>query len=155
MQNSLKDLADRLESKNFHDTPAILEKLQTELDKDMARRILAAKHGAYSTLLSLIKETRNDVVVLKAAIKTIAALMNGYPDLLDEKGISLQMELIKQILFSFLFTFFNYFYKIHSEFHRNNAKNIERNYSMFFFLQIQLFIVFYIQNWHKMLFYFL
>ncbi|XP_046434464.1 armadillo repeat-containing protein 6 homolog [Neodiprion fabricii] len=83
-------------SSNKDDTEivATLQNLETELKKDMARRILAAKLGAYSTLIDIIEESKDNDTILVPALKTITSLMTGYPDLLDDKGIALQIELL-------------------------------------------------------------
>lgn len=92
----LNAMIECFKSSNKDDTEivATLQNLETELNKDMARRILAAKHGAYSTLIDIIKESKDNDTILVPALKTITSLMTGYPDLLDDKGIALQIELV-------------------------------------------------------------
>lgn len=80
------------DNKNCENIPHILEKLKTELDKDIARRIYAAKQNAYSILLNLMKSNKNNINILKPALKTMTSLMNGHPDLLDMAGIEFQMQ---------------------------------------------------------------
>ena len=81
-----------LTEKKYDSAHSQLEKLKTELDKDIARRVYAAKHNAYSILTDIIKECKDDPSIIKPALRTITSLMTGHPDLLNEKGISLQME---------------------------------------------------------------
>lgn len=81
-----------ISEKDNDSTHLQLEKLKNEFDKDIARRIYAAKHNAYSILINVIKEFKDDELLVKLALKTITSLMTGHPDLLDEKGISLQVE---------------------------------------------------------------
>ncbi|XP_034949211.1 armadillo repeat-containing protein 6 homolog [Chelonus insularis] len=81
---------------NFEDVTKILEELKTELDKDIARRLYAGKNNGYSILLNLIKETKNDVNILKPALKTMTALMTGHPDLLNDEGIKLQIQILDE-----------------------------------------------------------
>lgn len=73
-----------------HATP-LLNKLKSEMDKDIARRVFAGKNGAYSTLLDVITSCKNEPLLLRTALKTITSLMTGNPDLLDEAGIDLQI----------------------------------------------------------------
>ncbi|XP_046751880.1 armadillo repeat-containing protein 6 homolog [Diprion similis] len=97
IQTCLNVLTARSKSNNKDDCTDIqdsLQKLQTEFNKDMARRMLAAKHGAYCTLIDLIEESKDNDTILIPALKTITSLMTGYPDLLDDKGIALQIELL-------------------------------------------------------------
>ncbi|KAK0168565.1 hypothetical protein PV327_002350 [Microctonus hyperodae] len=84
------------DNKNSENIPHILEKLKTELDKDIARRIYAAKENAYSILLNLMKSNKDDINILKPALKTMTSLMNGHPDLLDMAGIEFQMQILDQ-----------------------------------------------------------
>lgn len=96
IETSLKQLSAHLVSKDVKDVPGILQRLQTELDKDIARKMLAAKHGAYRVLIDIMRGFKGDVEILRPAIKTMTSLMTGYPDLLDETGIALQIELINR-----------------------------------------------------------
>lgn len=68
-----------------------------ELDKDIARRVYAGKQGCYRVLLDIIKDCEYDTLILKTALKTITSLMTGNPDLLDDKGVSIQMEYVKYL----------------------------------------------------------
>lgn len=86
-----------ISEKDNDSTHLQLEKLKNEFDKDIARRIYAAKHNAYSILINVIKEFKDDELLVKLALKTITSLMTGHPDLLDEKGISLQVEILNTI----------------------------------------------------------
>lgn len=92
IKSSLKKLAASTEDKNFEDTVMMLEKLKTELDKDIARRVYAAKENAYNIILDILKVTTNDLNIFKVGLSTLISLMNGHPDLLDDEGIKFQIK---------------------------------------------------------------
>ncbi|CAD6201268.1 GSCOCG00000069001-RA-CDS [Cotesia congregata] len=94
IQSCLENLSTASENKNYEDVPRVLESLKTELDKDIARRVFASKENAYPIILALIKDTKDDVSILKPALKAMTSLMTGNPDLLDSAGIDLQIELL-------------------------------------------------------------
>lgn len=77
--------------KNYDYITQSLDKLRDELDKDIARRVYAGKQGAYNVLVRLMKDCLKNNSIMRSALKTIASLMNGHPDLLDEKGIAIQI----------------------------------------------------------------
>ncbi|XP_051174994.1 armadillo repeat-containing protein 6 homolog [Leptopilina boulardi] len=93
----LEKLSACLSEEEYDSAHSQLEKLKNELDKDIARRIYAAKHDAYSILTSMIKKCKDNPLVIKSALKTITSLMTGHPDLLDERGISLQIEILETV----------------------------------------------------------
>ncbi|XP_024935799.1 armadillo repeat-containing protein 6 homolog [Cephus cinctus] len=94
VKTCLDNLRSSIEEKNSEIVPEVLEKLKTELDKDIARRIHASNLGGYKILLDLIKEFKDDVTVVRPALRTMTSLMTGHPDLLDEAGVTLQMEIL-------------------------------------------------------------
>ncbi|XP_043267459.1 speckle targeted PIP5K1A-regulated poly(A) polymerase-like [Venturia canescens] len=81
-----------LENDNYEDLIQVLERLQTELDKDIARRVYAGKEGAYQTPIQLLKKSLDDTALLEVTLKTLTSFMTGNPDLLDSDGIELQMK---------------------------------------------------------------
>ncbi|KOC68226.1 Armadillo repeat-containing protein 6 like protein [Habropoda laboriosa] len=84
-----------LEDKSYGNMPHILDKLGNELDKDMARRIYAGKKGAYKSLIKLTKACCNNGTIVKAGLKTTTSLMTGNPDLLNDEGIALQIQILE------------------------------------------------------------
>lgn len=90
----LDQLRSFLTKKHYERIPNVLDKLIIELDKDIARRVYAGKQGCYRVLLDIIKDCEYDTLILKTALKTITSLMTGNPDLLDDKGVSIQMEIL-------------------------------------------------------------
>ncbi|KAK2587120.1 hypothetical protein KPH14_002882 [Odynerus spinipes] len=90
----LDQLRSSMTKKHYERIPHVLDKLAIELDKDIARRVYAGKQGCYGILLDIMKNCEYDTLILKSAIKTITSLMTGNPDLLDDKGVSIQMEIL-------------------------------------------------------------
>lgn len=78
--------------RNYENIHHVLDKLRSQLDKDIARRVYAGKMGTYNILINLMKACSNNATVIKAALKTITSLMTGNPDLLNDEGIALQIQ---------------------------------------------------------------
>ncbi|XP_014209570.1 armadillo repeat-containing protein 6 homolog [Copidosoma floridanum] len=91
----IKKLSECTKSKEHEHAAPLLNKLRSELEKDIARRVFAGKNGAYSILLDVMTSCKDDPILLRLALKTITALMTGNPDLLDETGIQLQKRLLE------------------------------------------------------------
>lgn len=81
-----------MRDKSYGDVSDTLQKLRTELDKDIDHRVFAGKRKGYDILIDLLKCCENDETIVKSALKTITALMTGNPDLLNVHGVTLQME---------------------------------------------------------------
>lgn len=72
--------------------------LQSECEKDLARRIRAGKEGAYDILIKLLEarykmyqqdKSEKGAAFIVSVLNTLAALMDIQPDLLEIKGIDL------------------------------------------------------------------
>ncbi|PBC33031.1 Armadillo repeat-containing protein [Apis cerana cerana] len=83
-----------IEDQNYGNIHHTLDKLRIQLDKDIARRVYAGRNGAYNSLIKLMKACLNNGTVIKAALKTITSLMTGNPDLLNDEGIALQIQIL-------------------------------------------------------------
>lgn len=59
---------------NFID---LLNQLRSECDKDLARRVLAGKQGAYSVVLDILDKFSNDEPTVVASLQTLIVLMDG------------------------------------------------------------------------------
>ncbi|KAI4488700.1 hypothetical protein M0802_011370 [Mischocyttarus mexicanus] len=90
----LEQLRSALTKKHYERIPQVLDKLTIELDKDIARRVYAGKQGCYGVLLNIMKNCEYDTLIVKSTLKAITSLMTGNPDLLDDKGVSIQMEIL-------------------------------------------------------------
>lgn len=83
-----------IEDQNYGNIHHTLDKLRIQLDKDIARRVYAGRNGTYNSLIKLMKACLNNGTVIKAALKTITSLMTGNPDLLNDEGIALQIQIL-------------------------------------------------------------
>ncbi|KAK1136127.1 hypothetical protein K0M31_000694 [Melipona bicolor] len=81
-------------NRNYENIHHVLDKLRSQLDKDIARRVYAGKMGTYNILINLMKACPNNATIIKAALKTITSLMTGNPDLLNDEGIALQIQIL-------------------------------------------------------------
>ncbi|XP_011877895.1 PREDICTED: armadillo repeat-containing protein 6 homolog [Vollenhovia emeryi] len=91
----LERLTCAVNDKSYERVPETLQELRTELDKDIGRRVFAGKRRCYNILLDLLKDCKKNHAILKSTLETIASLMSGYPDLLDDEGIALQIEILE------------------------------------------------------------
>ncbi|XP_013186757.2 armadillo repeat-containing protein 6 homolog [Amyelois transitella] len=95
--NNLKELLEQF----FYDDELVLQELDTlksECVKDLARRMRAAKDGAYDLLVKLLeqrlnlyleKDTIENKLFILDVLKSLTVLMETQPDLLDDKGLQL------------------------------------------------------------------
>lgn len=88
----LTKVKEKLKENDLSELEAVLDKIRTELNKDLARKVYAGEHGAYTILIDLLSQCKHDHSILRAGLKTVNALMSGNPDLLDKRGIDLQIE---------------------------------------------------------------
>ncbi|XP_070164555.1 armadillo repeat-containing protein 6 homolog [Polyergus mexicanus] len=92
----LEQLTRAMNDKSYERVPETLQELRTELDKDIRYRVFAGKRKCYNVLIDLLKDCEKNHVIFKSALETIASLMSGYPDLLDDNGIALQAEILER-----------------------------------------------------------
>ncbi|XP_029679470.1 armadillo repeat-containing protein 6 homolog isoform X1 [Formica exsecta] len=92
----LEQLTRAMNDKSYERVPETLQELRTELDKDIRYRVFAGKRKCYKILIDLLKDCEKNHVIFKSALETIASLMSGYPDLLDDDGIALQAEILER-----------------------------------------------------------
>lgn len=95
--DAVKNISCELE-KDVPDTDILsaeLEKLKLECDIDLAHRCLAGTNGAYPALYSMVERYRSDNKMLVKCLQTLCSLCNGQPDLLDQNGVCLMMELLE------------------------------------------------------------
>ena len=71
------------------------QNLKVECDIDLAHRCLAGKNEAYHTLLSALEKFKESKDVMKHLLEAVCSLCNGQPDLLDDRGVDLLLELLK------------------------------------------------------------
>lgn len=88
----LERLTCAINDKSYERVPETLQELRTELDKDIGHKVFAGKRKCYNILIDLLKNCKKNHAILKSTLETITSLMSGYPDLLDDEGIALQIE---------------------------------------------------------------
>ncbi|GLV43421.1 uncharacterized protein CBL_03963 [Carabus blaptoides fortunei] len=75
-----------------------LKIVQCECDKDMSRRLLAGREGAYDAIIALMQthtiEQHRDIIV--QCLETMVSLMCGQPDLLTVPGVELMISYISK-----------------------------------------------------------
>lgn len=97
VKTALQKLSVALDNSNVNNPQIIeiLKSVQTECDTDFARRCLAGSSNAYPILYKALLHYREEPEYLKAVLKTFCSLVNGQPDLIDDKGIELLVSLFK------------------------------------------------------------
>ncbi|XP_062607748.1 armadillo repeat-containing protein 6-like [Saccostrea cucullata] len=91
----LNNLSTSLTQNNEEEIISDLVKLKLECDKDIAVRCIAGKDGAYDVLIKTLENYKNNVNLLKQTLISLISLTNGQPDLLDNKGKELFLELLE------------------------------------------------------------
>ncbi|XP_070206369.1 armadillo repeat-containing protein 6-like [Littorina saxatilis] len=71
-----------------------LDVVRDECNIDLSHRCLAGNNQAYPTLIKLLKKFSGDAPVMKSLLQSLCALINGQPDLLDEEGSALLVQLL-------------------------------------------------------------
>ncbi|CAL1527713.1 unnamed protein product [Lymnaea stagnalis] len=96
--SSLKEISALLNN-NPDQREGILDNLaifQKECDGDLARRCLAGSNGAYAVLLKALHSYKDDSENLIHVLASFCSLVNGQPDLIDQDGIELLINFLKQ-----------------------------------------------------------
>ncbi|XP_054278086.1 armadillo repeat-containing protein 6 homolog [Macrosteles quadrilineatus] len=83
--NQLKEVL-RLKSATAAGLTNLLMQLRDDCAKDLARRVLAGKQGAYPVLLDALDKFSNDTPTMVLCLQALTSLMTGFPDLLDDRG---------------------------------------------------------------------
>ena len=68
---------------------AELNTLKEECNKSLAHKVYAGSKGAYCMLVDVLEMYSTDDSIALATLNAMVSLMNGNPDLLDKRGISL------------------------------------------------------------------
>ena len=90
----LNTLKSSLSENNEQEILEGLSQLKLECDRDLAVRCTAGNSDAYSVLLSAVENFKDNVPLLKQTLTAKISLTNGQPDLLDNKGKELFLELL-------------------------------------------------------------
>ena len=79
--------------------------IENECKIDLARRILAEKNGAFSKILQCSKKFQSNADVRDQCLDTMAALTEGYPDILTVEGLEWLSNILDAVSFSLFFPF--------------------------------------------------
>lgn len=69
--------------------------IRMECDVDLSRRCLAGNNEAFPVLIQTLEKYRNNNKMLQKTLRTLLALTNGQPDLLDDHSCCLLMEFLE------------------------------------------------------------
>ncbi|KAK3861857.1 hypothetical protein Pcinc_032222 [Petrolisthes cinctipes] len=73
-----------------------LATLATQCSLSLSHRILANKNNAYDVLIKLLQTCKDNGAILNACLKTLVALTEGNPDILNSEGIQLLLQLLEE-----------------------------------------------------------
>jgi len=76
-----------------------LKDVEDECNIDLARRILAENNQAFSKIMRCIKRFPNNQEVKLQSLKSMAALTQGYPDIVTVEGLALTCDMLEQECF--------------------------------------------------------
>lgn len=93
--SALNSLKSSLSANKEEDILQGLAQLKLECDKDLAVRCTAGNNDAYNTLLQAVEKYKDNLSLLKQTLLSMISLTNGQPDLLDNKGKELFLELLE------------------------------------------------------------
>ena len=75
-----------------------LKDVEDECNIDLARRILAENNQAFSKIMRCIKRFPNNQEVKLQSLKSMAALTQGYPDIVTVEGLALTCDMLEQVI---------------------------------------------------------
>lgn len=74
-----------------------LGELETQCNIDLAHRIMAEKNGAFPLIVQCLKRCQNNSLLKEQCLKSMASLIQGYPDLVTHEGIELLCKLLEEV----------------------------------------------------------
>lgn len=74
----------------------LLAKLQVQCDIGLAQKVYAGRHGAYNVLLDIYDKFEPDCTVTLPVLDNLISLMDGQPDLLDDRGVGFMLRLLEE-----------------------------------------------------------
>lgn len=74
-----------------------LRELETQCNIDLAHRIMAEKNGAFPIIVQCLKSNQNNLSLKEQCLKSMASLIQGYPDLVTHEGIELLCNLLEEV----------------------------------------------------------
>lgn len=95
---ALQNLSKLLENAAPDDAEVMtfLRELETQCNIDLAHRIMAEKNGAFPIIVQCLKRNQNNLSLKEQCLKSMASLIQGYPDLVTHEGIELLCNLLEE-----------------------------------------------------------
>jgi hypothetical protein len=74
-----------------------LEEVEKECNIDLAHRIMAEKNGAFPLIVQSLKHYQKNSALRDQCLKTMASLIQGYPDIVTHDGIELLCTVLEEV----------------------------------------------------------
>ena len=91
-----------------------LEELEKECNIDLAHRIMAEKNGAFPLIVRCLKHYQKNSDLRDQSLKTMASLIQGYPDIVTHEGIELLCTVLEEV---YIYKVINYICKLKTSFY--------------------------------------
>ena len=75
----------------------LLKELEKECDIDLAHRVMAEKNKAFDKIVKCLKRFQTKQSVRDQCLKSMAALTQGYPDIVTHEGIELLCGVLQEV----------------------------------------------------------
>lgn len=75
----------------------LLRELEKECNIDLAHRVMAEKNKAFDKIVKCLKLFQTNKTVKDQCLKSMAALTQGYPDIVTHEGIELLCGVLQEV----------------------------------------------------------
>lgn len=75
----------------------LLRELESECSIDLAHRIMAEKNGAFPMIVRCLKHYKSNLSLKDQCLKSMAALIQGYPDIVTHEGIEVLCTVLEEV----------------------------------------------------------
>ena len=75
----------------------LLQVVETECNIDLAHRIMAEKNGAFPLIVRCLKHYQKNSSLRDQCLMSMAALIQGYPDIVTHEGIELLCTVLDEV----------------------------------------------------------
>ena len=79
------------------DITKLLQVVETECNIDLAHRIMAEKNGAFPLIVRCLKHYQKNSSLRDQCLMSMAALIQGYPDIVTHEGIELLCTVLDEV----------------------------------------------------------
>ena len=76
----------------------LLKQVEDECNMDLPRRLLAEKNQAFAKILKCMKLFWFNQEIKQQCLKSLAALTQGYPDVVTSEGIELISGILEEVI---------------------------------------------------------